>query len=255
MKKITFVICLFALAVTLISFFSNRRVDDGRLHGSISSVPKEPVVDARASSAHVQISNQTQAQLLPDKPMGATKQETGEQTRAMPLSAAELAAVHEARSVEEVIAMDVADGINAEVREKEALLRKRAENLLAGLSPHQAIEFMGLPDTAKKWVVEGDQAKPVDLLSSDEYWHVASGYFGYWPRVGVPFNGKNGQGYHVLYLWFDANGQLASWQWKRPVIDFMGGVGKIALTEQDYWFGIHEKSGPPPVESPPAFSE
>lgn len=147
--------------------------------------------------------------------------------------------------VQEVVSRDFADGINAEARKKQARLKEQSKSLRQGLTIPDVLKTLGAPDTIRVVVTNGEAVSMRDV-------HVASpadappqAIFGYWPRVGVPFNGKNGQGYQVLYLVLNSDRRLAFWQWERPVVIYAGTINGIRR-QKEYWEGVHELSPPPP---------
>ena len=151
-------------------------------------------------------------------------------------------------NTDEVMAKDMADGINGDVRFKESVLRQAAAQLQPAMAPTQVIAVLGRPDTAKRLVFHGTEHQwdgtPIPA-ESEEARNVC---FGYWPRVGVPFDGRNGQGYQVLYVRFDAAGLVAKWEWTPPTI--VRGSARSLRFPLPYWGGTQETSGPPPFEMP-----
>ncbi len=153
-------------------------------------------------------------------------------------------------TLEEIISKDVVDGINAEARAKEARLRQAAAQLSPGITGQQVLQVLGQPDTAKVLVTNGWEQRWVAVPTNTVLATAPGLRLGYWPRVGVPFNGKNGQGYQVLYVWLDQQAKVAAWRWARPSVLGAGSLSSIRA-QDDYWRGVHELSGPPPVELPP----
>ena len=143
---------------------------------------------------------------------------------------------------------DKTDEINEAVRAKEQKLRKLSRALNKGLQSKDVIVIMGQPDviqivqrsTKDRTVSRISRANSVANVPPD-----TSFVFSYWPRVGVSFNGKNGQGYEVLYLLFDNQGTLERWFWEQPDPVPSGSL-RDRMDQKKYWEGEHQNSTAPP---------
>ena len=145
----------------------------------------------------------------------------------------------------ETIAKDMADGINSEAREKQARLRSLCSSLKRGQTLSEVMAILGTPDVLQTLSTENDavvvrQVAMAELLSQRTR-TVAS----YWPRVGVPFDGRNGQGYEVLWVVMDDAHLVESWLWQQPSPAYAGSIGTVSV-QREYWEGKHAKSGSPP---------
>lgn len=161
-----------------------------------------------------------------------------------------------AETVSNVVAMDISESINEAVRERERALQRLAAQVSAGSKISDVISVIGRPDVVD--LIEIERADDGGHIGGIETYEVhrtnvvpsiaitneVITAISYWPRVGVPFNGKNGQGYRVLYLAFDQNGILKTsfWEQPSPVIR-----GRLAANPQEksFWNGEFEKSPPP----------
>jgi hypothetical protein len=146
--------------------------------------------------------------------------------------------------LQEIIRKDVAAGINEEARSKEERLRISTQELQAGTTPDQVIQILGSPDRTQVLITNGNTLS----LTVGKATSGMEMYWSYWPRVGVPFDGRYGQGYKVLYLYFNDDHRLEKWLWQQPSISYAGSLNMVRK-QKDYWEGAHTISPPPPADS------
>jgi hypothetical protein len=165
----------------------------------------------------------------------------------MKLPASHAAVIQQERQqLQAVITKDKEDGINGEVRDKEAKLRKLTEQMRSGLSLDEVIQLIGDPDVVQIVTTESHVVSKTRKGSVKEVPLGARMITSYWPRAGVLFDGRNGQGYEVLYLLFDGDRKLERWLWEQPHPRFDGTFGMVRRAKE-YWEGKHDKSEAPPV--------
>ncbi len=118
--------------------------------------------------------------------------------------------------LESVVALDVRDGVNQEVREKERQMRQMSEIFWKGMPLRQITERLGGPSVIQTNIT-------YSMVTTEDYAHgirhqqyVQSIDFYYSPREGLKFIGRNGTGNQDLFLRLDTNVQLVSWKWQRP---------------------------------------
>jgi len=154
------------------------------------------------------------------------------------------------RELVAIIEKDIALGLNSETRAKERRLRELVEQLRVGLTVEAVTNILGPPDRLEAIVtqIEGQgryvNTSPIPSLTAAPLNSevVAS----YWPRVGVPFDGRNGQGYKVLSLSFSTELRLEAWNWHQVQPAYVGGLGSLR-NEVEFWRGSHAASPPPPA--------
>lgn len=134
----------------------------------------------------------------------------------------------DARRIQRSVDADIAAGINTEVRQREAELRQRAGNLVAGMNRATVLQLLGPPSEVKVERDEPSFPAPGSIVQTNAEGHailapgpVRAIIFKYPPCDGVSFDLRNGWGYQVLFLRFDdTGGWLARWQWEGETIRF-----------------------------------
>jgi hypothetical protein len=145
----------------------------------------------------------------------------------------------------DVVAKDIADEINAATRARESTLRERTRELQNGAALTDVTNSLGLPDVVRMTRLSEHGASIQRVALVDEVPFDAHVEISYWPRVGVAFDGRNGQGYKVLFMLFDHQRRLEAWTWQQPEEQYVGSISDVQR-QQEYWRGKHEASGPPP---------
>jgi hypothetical protein len=114
------------------------------------------------------------------------------------------------------------------------------------MSIEEVVRFMGPPDSVYTLITDPhvrgiEYAASLDAVATN-----AQICISYWPRVGVPFDGRNGQGYKIFYAQFDDQRKLQKWLWQAPRPSLGGTLGTQARQER-FWRGSYEV-GPRPNE-------
>ena len=165
-------------------------------------------------------------QRAPAVPANIQPHVTGADAAQTTMSEEEHNRAEQARRIQAAIDADIAAGINAEVREREAELRNGADSLVAGVDCDTVRRFLGPPDEVK---VErgGSMGGHIAQTNLDGSLFFTLGptqavVYRYSPRdYGVPYNGRNGWGYQILSVRFDPTGKwLARWQWESETVRF-----------------------------------
>lgn len=120
--------------------------------------------------------------------------------------------------LESIVALDVRDGINQEVREKERQMRQVSETFRKGMPLRLITERLGGPYAIQTNIM-------YNLITTANYErgvrhkeYIQNVDFYYSPREGLRFDGHNGAGNQNLLLRLDTNYQLVAWQWHRPTV-------------------------------------
>lgn len=135
-----------------------------------------------------------------------------------------------------IMARDFLDGINQQVRDREEELRRRTESLRAGLPATGVRELLGSPQTVRASYQTNHYVGQRNISLDEQFTVGQETYYTYSPREGLPFDGRNGQGYDVLCLKFDPKGNLLIWQWERPHV-LIGGSMNQVKKQMEYWQG------------------
>lgn len=107
---------------------------------------------------------------------------------------------------ERIQAMDVTMGINADVREREANLRRRAEKLYSGMGQIEVTALLG---------------NPVKLLSSTNYspsqrMRAGNHVMVFSPHPSGRISYRMGDSFQYLEVWLSTNNTLAGYRWRSP---------------------------------------
>jgi hypothetical protein len=249
MKKFLLIIVLVTFAsLAVLSLLSSLRKSSGAESGNGTTVSGESTLESPPASAPSHIS-----WIHHDSQGIDTNVEMKEATfymgtiRKLKLKPEELARIVEQRDkqLKETIQKDVADGINSETRARESEIEALSENLQAGMSLQSVTNLLGMPDRIQSLMING-QTNFINVV--DSFTQIptnASLCISYWPRTGLPFDARNGQGYKVLYLQFDEHENLEQWVWQQPGSGSAGDMNTIAAQVQ-YWHGVYRISPPPP---------
>jgi len=155
-----------------------------------------------------------------------------------------------------IIKQDIATGINQQVRTKEVKLRAAASSLRLGEKLEDSKSILGVPDIVFTIVMECEisdgrfaglkrfDAKMAASFGKDFSGEATFLVSSYWPRVGNPFDGRNGQGYRVLYLVADQSRTLRHWFWEQPTTSYEG-LSAANISERKYWEGATTNSPAP----------
>jgi hypothetical protein len=166
----------------------------------------------------------------------------------MPADEYERAAREEKQKFDEVIQKDLAAGLNAEVRGRQERLQLLAVNLHGGMTVTDVFKLMGSPDRLES-VIQDPHIRGTEYVRSlEEAASDAVLCISYWPRTGLPFDGRNGQGYKVLYVQFDSQRKLERSLWHQPEPSYAGSPSMLSRLER-FWKGAYESSPPPPEEA------
>ena len=145
----------------------------------------------------------------------------------------------------EAVKRDLADGINEDVRANEVWLSKKVGGLNLGQALDSVTNLFGAPHLIRVISMSGKLRTTQNIESLAQVSPGSEFEISYWPRVGVPFDGRNGQGYKVLFLQFDSEQKLKYWSMEQPLLP-TGMTGSQAFAMKAYFYGKTEKSGPPP---------
>jgi hypothetical protein len=144
------------------------------------------------------------------------------------------------------VEQDIRDGLNAEVRDREQALSKKAELLHEGQTTDEVVRLLGTPHMVKH-VEMADHGALIERVASVDAVGAGSGMeLSYWPRVGVPFDGRNGQGYKVLFLYLDREHTLKLWSLAQPYPFYGKGTLTDRIRFRPYWEGSFTNSPAPP---------
>lgn len=135
----------------------------------------------------------------------------------IPRGQSEVALEAKRQTLENAIAQDLAAGINAQVREREAHLRKLAEELQIGMTPEQVIQILGSPDSVKAQIVAPTEFGLQPIALADRPRAGRATYYSYSPIAGVPFDARHGLGFQALQLRFDTQTRLEKWCFETPL--------------------------------------
>jgi hypothetical protein len=233
MKRPIFIIATL-LIVVLVLVQTSRPPDE-------SEARNHPIADVSRPEAerHSRLSRPPVTGIAVDTPKSSqhsTASPTNEEVRAY----------WEAREAafQAVVALDTASGINTEVRERESDLRSRLKQVQSGALLSDVISIMGTPHMVIALWEKPGLTTVVRIASVEEAAPDVALEISYWPRVGVPFDGRNGQGYKVLHLRFDATRSLRGVEWRYPGYTISGSLNMV-MQQREYWRGKHEVSGPP----------
>lgn len=147
--------------------------------------------------------------------------------------------------IAKVIQNDVRDGINSQVRNRELEMRRLVDQFHSGMSKQEVISRIGPPHTTHKVVSQGKLTTITRTYEFSETAPESTSIFTYWPRVGVPFDGRNGQGYWIVHLHFGTNQLLDNWSWSEPAY-VLSGSGETRRRQAEHWDGSFEISSVPP---------
>lgn len=150
---------------------------------------------------------------------------TGADDAQTTMSAEEHWQAYQARRILAAIDADIAAGINAEVREREAVLRQGADSLVAGMNRDTVLRFMG-PPVSVKVERSGSMGGYIPQTNLDGSFFFTLGptqavVYRYTPRDDATYIQRNGFSYHLLFVRFDPTGEwLARWHWEPQDILF-----------------------------------
>jgi hypothetical protein len=159
-------------------------------------------------------------------------------------------------NAEAIIKKDLVSGINQQVRNKEAKLQAAVSNLRLGEKLEDSKRILGVPDIVFEIAMECEiidgrfaglkrfDTKVAASFGKDFSTETTFLVSSYWPRVGVPFDGRNGQGYRVLYLVADRSRTLRCWFWEQPTPSYKGLI-TANISERQYWEGATTNSPAP----------
>jgi hypothetical protein len=127
--------------------------------------------------------------------------------------------------LEAVVALDVRDGIDQEVREKEMQMRKVADTFQVGMPIRLITEQLGGPSVIQTNIAYYPITTEEYARGVRQQQYVQSIDFYYSPREELKLDGRNGAGFQNLLLRLDPDYQLVSWQWHRPTVFINGQSG------------------------------